>query len=72
MTKQQFVEWENDQKFKYEGDKNARKLIFNEIQEDLDKNHYSLLKDSDLTKLNTEFFTKELPLVKFRFTDLEL
>jgi hypothetical protein len=49
-----------------------RKAIFNEIQKDLDKNHYSLLKDSDLIEPNTEFFSKDLPLVKFKFTDLEL
>jgi hypothetical protein len=38
-----------------EGDTNARKLIFNEIQEDLEKNHYSLLKDSDLIEPNIDF-----------------
>ena len=72
MTKQQFYEWENDIKHKYEGDKNARQLIFNEIQKDLDNNSYSLLKDSDLKEPNVEFLSKELPLVKFKFTELEL
>jgi hypothetical protein len=57
---------------KFEGDKNARKVIFETIQKDLDENHYSLLKDGDLIELNVEFFSKELPLVKFKFTDLEL
>jgi len=72
MTKQEFYEWENDIKNKYEGDTNVRKLIFNEIQKDLDKNSYSLLKDSDLINPNTELLSKELPLVKFKFTELEL
>ena len=69
MTKQQFYEWENN--IKYKGDNDARQFIFNKIQKDLDQNSYSLLKESDLIEPNTEFFSKELPLVKFKFTDLD-
>jgi hypothetical protein len=61
--------WVNS--IKYEGDKNARKIIFNEIQKDLDTNKYSILKDTDILDLNTEIFTKELPLIKYKFTDFD-
>ena len=57
---------------KWYQDTKLRKAIFNEIQKDLDANHYSLLKDSDLIKPNAEFLSNELPLVKFKFTELEL
>jgi hypothetical protein len=42
------------------------------VQKDLGDNYYSLLKDSDLIEPNEDFLSKELPLVKFKFTDLEL
>lgn len=55
MTKEEFEKWEANSKLWYQ---------------DLTNNNYSLLKDTDLVKSNLGFFTKELPLVKFKFTDL--
>ena len=71
MTVDEYNQWVLDSK-KWNQDPKLRKVIFNEIQKDLDKNSYSLLKDSDLIEPNVEFFTKELSLVKFKFTELEL
>ena len=70
MTKAEFEKWETESKRWYQ-DLKLRKIIFDEVQKDLDANKYSLLKDTDLVKSNLEFFSKELPLVKFKFTDLE-
>ena len=67
MTKTEYIEW--SLKKRYQNMK-IKKAIFNEVQKDLDDNNYSLLKDSDLYNFNVEFFSKELPLVKFKFTDL--
>ena len=72
MTGNDHYKWLNDTKYKYEGDINARKIIFENIQKDLDENHYSILKDSDLIQPKVEFFSKKLPFTKFKFTDLEL
>jgi hypothetical protein len=47
-----------------------RRQLFNEIQKDLSFNEYSLLRDEDLLNPKVEFFTKDLPLIKFKFTDL--
>ena len=71
MTVYDYNKWVLESQKWYQ-DKKLRKAIFNEIQKDLEDNSYSLLKDSDLIEPNTEFFSKELPLVKFKFTDLEL
>ena len=71
MTVDEYHKWVKDSQKWYQ-DPKLRKAIFNEVQKDLDKNSYSLLKDSDLIKPNIDFCTKELPLVKFKFTDLEL
>ena len=70
MTKAEFEKWETESKRWYQ-DLKLRKIIFDEVQKDLDANKYSLLKDTDLVKSNLGFFSKELPLVKFKFTDLE-
>ena len=37
---------------------------------EVDKNEYSLLSEEDLLNPKVEFLTKELPRVKFKFTDL--
>ena len=71
MPVDEYNQWVIDSQKWYQ-DPKLRKAIFNEIQKDLDANHYSLLKDSDLHVWNVEFFSKELPLVKFKFTELEL
>jgi hypothetical protein len=71
MTVDEYNQWVIDSQKWYQ-DLKLRTAIFNEIQKDLDANHYSLLKDSDLHVWNVEFFSKELPLVKFKFTELEL
>lgn len=74
MTVEEYNKWVKDSQKWYQ-DPKLRKAIFNEVQKDLDKNSYSLLKDSDLIQPNMpniDFCTKELPLVKFKFTDLEL
>ena len=70
MTKEEFIKWKVESKMWYQ-DKNFRKQLFNEIQKDLEKNPYSLLKDSDLNinYFNVAFFTNNLPKVKFKFTD---
>ena len=41
---------------KWYKDPKLRKAIFNEIQKDLDDNHYSLLKDSDFTCMKYRIF----------------
>ena len=69
MTKREYKKWSSE--YRYQNIK-AKKAIFNEVQKDLENNHYSLLKDSDLLESNVEFFSKELPIVKFKFTDLDL
>ena len=69
MSKEDFNKWINNKEYLFQGDINARKIIFNEVQKDLDKNQYSLLKDSDLKESNIDFFTSDLPKVKFKFTD---
>ena len=65
------INWVNSTEYKYKGDVNVRKIIFEKIQKDLDNNQYSVLKDSDILEPNTVAFTKELPLMKFKFTELE-
>ena len=71
MTRIEYNKWidETNTKYQFESDINARKIIFNEVQKDLEENNYSILKDTDLIEFNVEFFTKELPLIKFKFTD---
>jgi hypothetical protein len=56
MSKDTYNEWiiENAN-YEDKGDKNARKIIFNEIQKDLDTNKYSILKDTDIKDFNVEF-----------------
>ena len=71
MPVNEYNKWVIDSKKWYQ-DPKLRKALFNEIQKDLDNNHYSLLKYSDLINPNAEFLSKELPLVKFKFTELEL
>ena len=71
MPVNEYNKWVIDSKKWYQ-DPKLRKALFNEIQRDLDNNHYSLLKYSDLINPNAEFLSKELPLVKFKFTELEL
>jgi hypothetical protein len=71
MPVDEYNQWVIDSQKWYQ-DTKLRTAIFNEIQKDLDANHYSLLKDSDLIEPNEEFLSKELPLVKFKFTELEL
>jgi len=71
MTVDEYNQWVLDSNTWYQ-DLKLRTAIFNEIQKDLDNNSYSLLKYSDLIEPNVEFFSKELPLVKFKFTELEL
>lgn len=68
MTKKDFIKWEADSKLRYQ-DLAFRKQLFNEVQKDLDKNLYSLLKDSDLQESNVEFFTNDLPKINFKFSD---
>jgi len=70
MTKTEFIAWEANSKLWYQ-DKNFRKSLFNEIQKDLDINSYSILKDTDIENPTVEFFNKELPFMKFKFTDFE-
>lgn len=71
MTIDEYNKWILESQQWYQ-DTKLRTAIFNEIQKDLENNSYSLLKDSDLINPNVEFLNKELPLVKFKFTDLEL
>ena len=42
------------------------------VQKDLEVNQYSILKDTDIIQPKVEFFSKELPLTKFKFTDFEV
>ena len=72
MTKAEYNEWLNSNQIGYKGDIQVRKIIFDEIQKDLDENHFSLLKDTDIIEPNVEFLSSELPLIKFKFTDLVL
>jgi hypothetical protein len=69
MAKSDFIKWSSEYRYQ---NINVKKAIFDKVQKDLENNHYSLLKDSDLLDSNVTFFSKELPLVKFKFTDLEL
>jgi hypothetical protein len=71
MTRIEYNKWidETNTKYQFKSDINARKIIFAEVQKDLEENNYSILKDTDLIEFNVEFFTKELPLIKFKFTD---
>ena len=68
MTWSDYNIWVNKTK---EGDAKVRKIIFDCVQQDLDNNSYSILKDTDILQPNIEFFSKELPLIKYKFTDLE-
>ena len=70
MTEKEFLKWEADRKSRYQ-DMQLRKMLFNNIQKDLEENNYSLLREEDLHESNIEFFTKELPLIKFKFTNFE-
>lgn len=71
MSRLDYDNWVNSPKYKYEGDINARKIIFEKIQQDLELHQYSVLKDSDILEPTTDVLTKELPLIKFKFKDLE-
>ena len=71
MSRSDYNQWVNTIKYKYEGDINARKVIFDKIQKDIDINQYSIIKDTDILDTTSDTFTKELPLMKFKFTDLE-
>jgi len=69
MTKEEFIQWESNATSRLK-DIKLRKQLFNEIQKDLDKHDYSVLKDEDILNPKVDFFTKELPRIKFQFTDL--
>lgn len=70
MNRSDYDQWVTSTN-KYEGNINVRKIIFNKIQKDLDINQYSVIKDTDILDSTSDTFTKELPLIKFKFTDLE-
>ena len=70
MSREDFIKWEAESKFRFQNLK-VKKILFEKIQKDLDANNYSILKDKDLDESNLDFFTKELPLVKFKFTEFE-
>ena len=72
MTRSNYNAWLNSTGYNFKGDVKARQIIFDCIQKDLDLNEYSILKDSDIMEPNPEFFSKELPLIKYKFTDLEI
>jgi len=69
MTKEEFIQWKANAISRLQ-DIKLKKQLFNEIQKDLDKHEYSVLKDEDILNPKVEFFTKELPRIKFQFTDL--
>lgn len=69
MTEAQYLEWEASAKSRHQ-DFYLRKSLFNWIQQDLDKNQYSLLRDTDLIESNISFLINDISLIKFKFTDL--
>lgn len=71
MSRENFIKWELESKNWYQ-DFKFRKKLFNEVQKDLEVNQYSILRDTDIIQPKVEFFSKELPLTKFKFTDFEV
>lgn len=71
MSREDFIKWELESKNWYQ-DFKFRKKLFNEVQKDLEVNQYSILRDTDIIQPKVEFFSKELPLTKFKFTDFEV
>ena len=55
MYRLDYDNWVNSTEYKYKGDVNVRKIIFEKIQKDLDNNQYSVLKDSDILDIRTKY-----------------